>query len=67
MIVHPITLVVDDYFLSMFLVMRYMPTIPGVPKKAERLIFITLIFENIAYFISSDKALSCEKNDTKII
>ena len=38
---------------------------PGVPKKAERLIFVTLIFENIAYF--DDKALSSEKNDTKII
>ena len=25
-------------------------TIPGVPKKAERSIFVTLIFENMAYF-----------------
>ena len=24
--------------------------IPGVPQKAERLIFVSLIFENIAYF-----------------
>ena len=24
--------------------------IPGVPQKAERSIFITLIFENVAYF-----------------
>ena len=27
-------------------------TIPGVPKRAERSIFVTLIFENIAYFDS---------------
>ena len=37
------------------------------PKKAERSIFVTLIFENIAVVISSDKTLSSEKNDTKII
>ena len=38
--------------------------IPSVPKKAECLIFITLILKNIA-LISSDKTLSSEKNDTK--
>ena len=36
-------------------------------KKAESPIFVTLIFENIAFFISSDKTLPSEKNDTKII
>ena len=36
--------------------------IPGVPKKRNaRSIFVTLIFENIASFISSDKTLSSEK------
>ena len=43
-------------------------SIPGVPKKAECSIFDTLIFENIAFFLtSSDETLSSEKNDTKII
>ena len=37
------------------------------PKKAEHLIFVTLILENIAFFVSSDKTLSSENNDTKII
>ena len=31
------------------------------PKKAERSIFVTLILKNIAYFDSSDKTLSSEK------
>ena len=39
----------------------------GCPKKAEHSIFVTLIFENVAFFTSSDKALSSQKNDTKII
>ena len=39
----------------------------SVPNKAECLIFVTLKFENITYLISSDKTLSSEKNDTKII
>ena len=39
--------------------------IPGVPKEAERSIFVTLMFQNI--LMSSDKTLSSEKNDTKII
>ena len=33
----------------------------------ERLIFFAMVFENISFFISSDKTLSSEKNDTKII
>ena len=41
---------------------------PGVPQKAERLIFVTLIIKNEAYIlISSDLTLSSEKNDTKVI
>ena len=36
-----------------------------VSQKVERSIFVTLIVENI--LISSDKTLSSEKNDTKII
>ena len=39
--------------------------IPGVPPKEECSIFVTLIFENI--LISSDKTLSSENNDSKII
>ena len=42
--------------------------LPGVPKKAECSIFVTLLLKNIAYIlISSDKALSSEKNDANII
>ena len=43
-------------------------SIPGVPPKAERSIFLTLIFENIAlffFFSSSDRTLSSKKNDTQ--
>ena len=37
-------------------------------QKAERSIFVTLIFENIAsILISSHKTLSSENNDNKII
>ena len=47
---------------------RIHKTIPGVPKKVERSIFVTLILKNVALKkISSDKTLSSEKNDTKII
>ena len=35
----------------------------GCPKQNKRLIFVTLLFKNM----SSDKKLSTEKNDTKII
>ena len=42
----------------------------GCPLKSGTLDFVTLIFENIivfSYIISSDKTLSSERNDTKII
>ena len=39
----------------------------GCSKKAERSIFVTLKFENTAYFDSSDKTLPSEKNDIKFI
>ena len=44
--------------------------LPVVPQKVERSIFVTVIFKHIAMIssdISSDKTLSSEKNDTKII
>ena len=42
--------------------------IPGVPKKAERLIFSTLRAKSvILFFTSLHKASSAEENDTKII
>ena len=55
-----------------YTVMRYNITetfaYTGCPKKVKHSIFVTFIFENIAYCIllSSDKT-SSEKNDTKII
>ena len=36
-------------------------------KKAERSIFVNVIFKNIFWFNHADKTLSSEKNDTKII
>ena len=42
--------------------------IPSVPKKCNARFFVTLILKNIAYIlISSDKTLSYEKNNAKII